>query len=30
MDLVARGLTDAQIQEIAAYLATLPESGNED
>jgi len=26
MDLVARGLTDAQIREIAAYLATLPET----
>ncbi len=30
MDLVARGLTDAQIREIAAYLATLPETKNED
>jgi len=30
MDLVARGLTDAQIQDVAAYLATLPQSSNED
>ncbi len=30
MDLVARGLSDAQIREIAAYLATLPENKNED
>jgi len=27
MDLVARGLTDSQIAQIAAYLATLPENG---
>ena len=30
MDLVARGLTDAQIREIAAYLATLSETKDED
>jgi cytochrome c553 len=30
MDLVARGLTDAQIAEIAAYLATLPETKEND
>jgi cytochrome c553 len=30
MDLVARGLTDAQIREIAAYLATLPETKGND
>ncbi len=30
MDLVARGLTDTQIREIATYLATLPPTGNDD
>jgi cytochrome subunit of sulfide dehydrogenase len=30
MDLVARGLTDAQISEIAAYLSTLPETKKAD
>ncbi len=30
MDLVARGLTDAQIREIAAYLATIPETKDAD
>jgi cytochrome c553 len=30
MDLVARGLTDAQIQEIANYLATLPSTEDSD
>lgn len=30
MDLVARGLTDAQIREIAAYLATLSETEDDD
>lgn len=31
MDLVARGLTDTQIREIATYLATLPKTtGNKD
>lgn len=29
MDLVARGLTDAQIAEIAAYLSTIPENGGD-
>lgn len=30
MDLVARGLTDAQIREIAKYLATLPSTEDDD
>ncbi len=30
MDLVARGLTDEQVREIAAYLATLPETQDAD
>ncbi len=30
MDLVARGLTDAQIADLAAYLATLPQTTNHD
>lgn len=30
MDLIARGLTDAQIAEIAAYLSTLPEGKDSD